>query len=345
MARRFKHLTLTDRLKIEALAKAGKRVGEIASLIGTTHATISRELKKGQCIHMTTEHVMIHRYAAEVADRKYREHLKAKGADLKIGKDHKLAQYIEARIADDKYSPAAVLGEIKVTGMIFTTSICVSTLYSYIDKEIFSRITNKDLPQRGKRKRVYRKIQPSRPPRGESIEKRPHEVGSRSTFGHWEIDTMHSTEHKKQSLLVLTERKTRKEIIRYMPDRTSDSVVKSLDRLERQYGSLFPKVFQSITCDNGSEFADHKGIELGKHRIKRTTLYYCHPYSAYERGSNENQNKLIRRHFPKGTDFAKITDKDIAYVERWINRYPRKIFGYQSADTMFNQHIAELQVT
>jgi IS30 family transposase len=346
MARRFKHLTFTDRLKIEAYVKDRKRVGEIAILIGVSHSTISRELRRGNHKQMTTHLAIVNRYAAEVAEKKYRNHLKAKGADLKIGNDHQLAEYIEARIADDKYSPAAVLGEIKVKGLQFSTTICTSTLYSYIAKEIFSRITNKDLPLRGKRKRVYRKVLPARAPKGDSIEKRPPDVGSRSTFGHWEIDTMHSGKHAKESLLVLTERMTRKEIIRYMPDRTAGSVVTAMDRLELEYESLYPLVFKTITCDNGSEFSDFYGIQRGKEgRIKRTSLYYCHPYSAYERGSNENQNKLIRRHFPKGTSFAKVTADDIERVENWLNRYPRCIFGYQSADTMFNEQIAAIQLT
>jgi IS30 family transposase len=346
MARRFKHLTKTDRLKIEAYVKDRKRVGEIAVLIGVSHSTISRELRRGQVKQMTTYHEIVNRYAAETAHQRYRDHLSAKGADLKIGNDHRLADHIETKIADDKYSPAAVLGEIRVKGLQFTTTICVTTLYSYIDKEIFSRITNRDLPLRGKRKRIYRKIQPARPPKGDSIEKRPPEVGDRSTFGNWEIDTMHSGKGANQSLLVLTERMTRKEIIRYMPDRTTGSVLKAINTIERKYGSLFPKVFQTITCDNGSEFADNKGIELGRNsKTKRTSLYYCHPYSAFERGSNENQNKLIRRHYPKGTDFSKLSGDDIIKVETWMNNYPRRIFGYRSADDRFNEEIAKLQVT
>jgi len=347
MARRFKHLTMTDRLKIEAYVKVKKRVGEIAVLIGVSHSTISRELQRGRYQHTTTYLTTVERYSPDIAHGKYREHLKAKGAPLKIGNDHTLAEYIEQRIADDMYSPAAVLGEIRVKGLRFSTMICISTLYSYIDKGIFYRLTNNDLPMRGKRKRTYRRVRTAaRPPKGESIEKRPLEVNDRSAFGNWEIDTVHSAGQRKESLLVLTERMTRNEIIRRIPDRTAASVVSVLDRLELEYGSLFPLVFKTITCDNGLEFSDVCGIERNLDRFtKRTSLYFCHPYSSYERGSNENQNKLIRRHYPKGTSFADLTAEEITNVERWMNRYPRRIFGYRSAEDMFNEQLVAIQVT
>ena len=347
MARRFKHLTMTDRLKIEAYVKVKKRVGEIAVLIGVSHSTISRELRRGRYAGIDRYLAPKEKYSPDIAHGKYREHLKAKGAPLKIGNDHSLAEYIEQRIADDMYSPAAVLGEIRVKGLQFTTTICTSTLYSYIDKGIFYRLTNKDLPMRGKRKRTYRRVRvAARPPKGESIEKRPLEVNDRSAFGNWEIDTVHSAGQRKESLLVLTERMTRNEIIRRVPDRTAASVVSVMDQLELKYGSLFPLVFKTLTCDNGSEFSDFYGIERSLDRFtKRTSLYFCHPYSSYERGSNENQNKLIRRHYPKGTSFADLREGDIANVEQWMNRYPRRIFGYRSAEDMFNEQINAIQIT
>ena len=111
-----------------------------------------------------------------------------------------------------------------------------------------------------------------------------------------------------------------------MPDKTAESVVKALDFLERKMGVVkFRKTFLSITVDNGSEFSDCAGIERSyRGKSKRTSVYYCHPYSSYERGSNENQNKLIRRHYPKGTSFENLTASDIAYLEKWINNYPEK---------------------
>ena len=122
-----------------------------------------------------------------------------------------------------------------------------------------------------------------------------------------------------------------------MKDHTAESVVKALNRIERKIGSeKFSKIFKSITIDNGPEFSDCDGME--KSCIKagnRTKVYYCHPYSAYERGSNENQNKMIRRHYPKGTNFDNLTAKDIKKLESWINNYPREMFNfYSSADLL-----------
>ena len=103
------------------------------------------------------------------------------------------------------------------------------------------------------------------------------------------------------------------------------------------------KIFKSITIDNGSEFANTSGMELSKLDQKmRTKTYYCHPSNPQERGSNENQNKLIRRHFPKGTNFDRVSDEEIASVEKWMNNYPRKIFDYHTAEERFQAHMAKL---
>jgi IS30 family transposase len=130
----------------------------------------------------------------------------------------------------------------------------------------------------------------------------------------------------------------RDEIIVLLPDRTAGSVVKALDVLEKKYGRRkFRRTFKTITCDNGSEFADCQGMEHTHYgRGPRTKIYYCHPYSAYERGSNENANGLIRRFFPKGTDFSKVTKKAVRQVQDWMNQYPRKILGWKSAEDMMS---------
>ena len=130
---------------------------------------------------------------------------------------------------------------------------------------------------RPQRKRPYKKVKTmKRPPRGESIEKRPAEVDARETFGHWEGDTVYS----KKALFILTERLTREEIIMRIKDRTAESVIKALDRIERKYGPvLFRKIFQTITLDNGGEFADVDRLERSPLRktLKRTKVYFCHP--------------------------------------------------------------------
>ena len=127
-----------------------------------------------------------------------------------------------------------------------------------------------------------------------------------------------------------------------MRDHTTASVIRALNRLERKYGKDFCKLFKSITVDNGSEFADCAGMEKScRRKGKRTKLYYCHPYSAYERGSNENMNRMIRWFFPKGTNFDEVTDKDIQRAEDWINSYPRRVLGWRSANAAMRECLAQ----
>ncbi len=145
----------------------------------------------------------------------------------------------------------------------------------------------------------------------------------------------------KRALLVLTERKTRKELIVKLSSATSTAVVTAIDSIERRFGeSIFKKIFRSITVDNGSEFADYQGIEKSKRSKKqRTKVYYCHPYSSFERGSNENQNRLIRRFIPKGTDIGLICRTKIQRIEDWINSYPRALFSGKCSDDLFTQEL------
>jgi IS30 family transposase len=143
----------------------------------------------------------------------------------------------------------------------------------------------------------------------------------------------------RDSLLVLTERLTRREIIYKTPDLTCDSVIAFLNKLERKVGKSFSKIFKSITVDNGSGFADCQGMEkstYGKNR-KRLKMYYCHPYCSSERGSNERMNREIRRWFPKGTDFSKVSLVEIKNVENWINTYPRAIFNFDNSQNLFEK--------
>lgn len=345
--RRFKHLTRADRLTIETMIKDGKSEKEIAERIGVHESTIYREIKRGQYMHRNSDYTEELRYSPDIAHKKYRENLKAKGPDLKIGSDQELADYIEKRIADDGYSPEAVLGEIKQKEIPFQTSISKTTLYRYIDMGLFVTITNKDLPVKGRRKKKNKKVRrQARASAGDSIEKRPERIDDREEFGHWEMDTVVGKRgESKHSLLVLTERKTREEIITLLYEHTMEQVVKALDSLEKKWGNLFSQVFKTITVDNGSEFSNCAGMEKSALEDgSRTKIYYCHPYSSYERGTNENQNRLIRRKVPKGENFDDRTEEDIQGVEDWLNNYPRKLFGYRTAQTMFDIELKAITI-
>ena len=344
MGKKFKQLTFNDRLRIEVLVKAGHTPKEMAEILHFHISTIYRELKRGTFTARNTDETTEERYSPDIAQERKNEVLANKGADLKIGCEIEFANRIEEIILENGYSPAAALAKAKEEGYDF--SICVTTLYSYIDKCVFLNLTNKELPvKRNEKKRTYRKTTAKRASKGESIENRPQEIDTREEFGHWEMDTVVGKKGvSKKSLLVLTERKTRKEIIFLLKEHTAAAVVKALDKLERRLGEKgFRNTFKTITVDNGSEFQDYEGMERSRrNKKKRTTVYYCHPYSSWERGSNENQNKLVRRHIPKGEDFDNKTQKDADNIAEWINNYPRKIFGYKTAEDLYNEEIRKV---
>lgn len=347
MGKNFSHLSKTDRYKIEAMTNRGVSKKDMATEINVHISTIYRELNRAKMEQITTDLEKITKYNPDEAHRLYKENLKAKGAPLKIGKDFKFANYIEEKIITEDYSPAAVLGAVKQEDKKFSTSICVSTLYSYIEKGVFAQLTADNLPVKGKKKKKNKKVKSvKRPPKGESIEKRPEEIDKRETFGHWEGDTVYSgKETSKKALFVLTERLTREEIIEPIKDRTSRSVVEAMNKIERRYGEDFKKIFLTITVDNGSEFSDVERLEKSTlSDEKRTQFYYCHPYRSSERGSNENQNKFIRRKYPKGTDFGTVSAKEIKELEKWINNYPRKIFGWESSENMFKNELGKIGI-
>jgi len=337
-------LTWTQRLQLESLLKSKTPVKEICKILGVSNSTIYREIKRGAYERLngaTWEYYTA--YSPDIAHEKYLANLSGKGAPLKIGKDFEFADYIERRIGQDKMSPCAVLGEIKHKNIKFATSICPATLYSYIANGVFLSLSLDDLPYKP-RKHHNRKVVASRPPRGTSIEKRPQEIADRNTFGHWEMDCVCGS--TKTTLLVLTERLTRKELIFPMKNQKADSVIQCLNVLERRFGKLFTKVFKTITVDNGSEFANFAGMEkssYGKGKHKRVSIYYCHPYSSYERGTNERINREIRRKLPKGTNFSKFSAKEIQAVEDWLNNYPRGVLGYATSQELFDKEVAILQ--
>ena len=338
----FKHLTLTQRIQLETLLKTKTSIKEIAKLLNVHISTIYREIKRGKYVHLnSTTYLYETRYSSELSEEKYRQNLKEKGPELKIGKDYKLMNYIEKRIIKDKLSPLAVLGEIKAKGLNFKTSISVNTLYNYIDRELFMNLSINHLPMKRKQKKNKKKLVIKRISKGISIEKRPIEINDRINFGHWEMDCVCGP--SKATLLVLTERLTRKEIIMPMNNQKNESVVHCLNVIEHSYGKLFKKIFKSITVDNGLEFSDYRKLEKSKYgNSKRTTIYYCHPYCSSERGTNERLNREIRRLIPKGSDLSKYTKEQIKKVENWINNYPRQIFNFKTSKELFDIHIKAL---
>jgi IS30 family transposase len=297
--------------------------------------TISRELRRGQVEHKNSDLTTSIVYNSEFAQRDAESQHTAKGPNIKLGKDWELANMISKLIKEDKYSPYAIVEHFKRTKWPSNTVLSEKTIYNYIVAGDIPGITIKDLLYKGKR------FKPKGRPKkhsnalnaSKSIEKRPKEANERSEVGHWEMDTVYSGKNcSKDCLLTLTERMTKAEIIRKIPDRTAASVTTEIDKLERQIGSTkFRRMFKSITPDNGVEFSDAAGIEQSVLcKSKRTELFYAHPYCSYERGTNENHNGIIRRFIAKGSDIGLVKKNNIREIQDWMNNYPRRILGGRS---------------
>ncbi len=340
-----KQLDRDDRIKLEALFRAGLKKTAIAEQMGVHLSTIYREWDRGKYQHLNSDYTTEWRYSAEKAEAVHQLNATAKGAPLKIGGNFAVAEFIERMIIEEHYSPAAVCALLREDEYLseYGITFCRATIYKYIDDgNIFPNVTNHDLPERGERKREYKQVREKKAPHGRSIEERDPEIEKREEPGHWEMDTVVGKKKTKARLLVLSERATRREIIIRIKDGRAETVQKALDRLERIYGKAFYKVFKTITVDNGSEFGDGSGIEKScRRKSKRTTVYFCHPYTSCERGTNENINRMIRRRFPKGTDFDTVTAAEVQAVEDWINNYPREILGYKSASFKFAEAFSE----
>lgn len=339
--REYKHLTYRDRLKMEVMLKERKKSREIAASLTCSLRTIQREIHRGQVQKLngdTWEYYMA--YDADVAQNDYESKRGGSGPGLKIGHDHKLCEEIESQI-QQKRSPDIIARDIGKRRSEFKVSLCTRTLYNYLAKNIFLNVDYKDL--------VYGHYRPkgrtpvNRPSyknlRGRSIEERPSEANERTETGHWEMDLVVGGKTGGTAcLLTLTERQSRREILRKLPDKTQASVIHELDVLERQLGRKgFSKMFKTITSDNGSEFLNSDEMERSclSRSKQRTQVFYAHPYSAYERGSNENLNRMIRRFIPKGADIGKYTKQEIKRIEQWLNTYPRKILDYRTPQEVY----------
>jgi IS30 family transposase len=340
---RWKQITEQERYKIEGYFEQGLTPAQIAPLIGKKQRTIEREKKLGMVEQKRLNpsnskspeqplYVVELVYKADVAQQRHEKNAANKGRSLKIGHDRKLADYIEDKIKNEKWSPDVIIGRIKKDGLKFETIICTKTVYNYIDAEVFREISNKDLwvKKEGK-KRSYKKIRAValNNKKGKSISERPDSVEKREESGHWEIDLVVGKQGTKPVILTLVERKSRKSLYVLVKNKTQKEVIAAIKRARRCVGGNFDDVFKSITADNGSEFLDSEAI---KKAAKCGEVYYAHPYSSWERGSNENGNKMLRRFVPKGTDIGKLTVKELQRIEDWVNNYPRKIHGYATAN-------------
>lgn len=309
--------------------------GEIAAQIGCSVRTVYREVKRGQCTVMDRkkyDYKVV--YSAQVAQIAVTR--KRPSVLPKLVVDTSLAEALCYLIKRHRYSPAAAVHELRSQGL--PCSVSVKTVYRSIYKGIL-KVKVSDLPvgrYRSKSKNILKytaKVHLN----DRSIDDRP---GTREDFGHWELDTVIGKAAGNQKCLaVLTERKTRYEVIRLLDGKTVQAVSDSLVKIRNTNQDVTDLVFQSLACDNGAEFSDSFALE------QLAPTYYCHPYHSWERGSNENQNKLIRRFIPKGKSMNQLTDQDIAGIQTWMNHYPRKLLGWRRPADLFAQELVNLGIT
>lgn len=331
-----KPLTYEERIQIETLLKEKYKPYQIADKLHRSRQTIYNEIKRGSVDQEDTNLIIHHIYKADYAQRIHRLNLSNRGTNLKVGADLAYIKKLEELVLKKHYSPFAVLQYIRNNNLKFKTTICKTTFYSYIQKGIFLNIGYKDLPYgERKKKKKNEEIRTSwKNVKGESISKRSAGANDRSEFGHWEGDTVVSGKGDKSCLLVLTERKTRQELIRKIPNREAATVLSCFRKIKKDLTKCnYLKTIKSITFDNGSEFS--LWGKIGE--ALKADIYFAHPYRACERGTNENQNRIIRRFIPKGSSISTYTDTDIQQIEDWINDMPRKILDGQSSSMLFKE--------
>ncbi|HEL1675685.1 TPA: IS30 family transposase [Streptococcus suis] len=299
-----KHLTIDNRRLIERWKNENMSNREIAGLLGKAPQTINNEVKRGTTLQQVRKGVYKMVYSAEYAQTVYQNNRKWSVKKLILTKEikEKILHYHK-----QKFSPEMMVKKKMKVG--------ISTIYYWFHNGHLG-LKKADMLYPRKRKAIQKQASPNFKPAGKSIEERPEVINLRLESGHYEIDTVLLTRGKNHCLLGLTDRRSRHQIIRLIPNKTAESVNQALNLILDEHPIL------SITADNGSEFNRLAEVFPEEH------IYYAHPYSSWERGTNENHNRLIRRWLPKGN--KKTTPKEVAFIENWVNNYPKKCLDYKS---------------
>ena len=328
---------------IERMSRGGYPPRDIAPVLGKHPRTIERELERGRVKHVDSELRQKSVYSSDRGQDVHGLNATARGPGLKLGRNYPLAEFVRFRIVEHKESPDVVASRMRHTGM--AGAVCTRTLYRYIDQGVIPGVSNESLWEKRKRgqpshrrpRRVIKRLA-----RGTSIEQRPTGAETRAEFGHWEMDLLLGPARgSSAALLTMVERKHRQVLIRKLPDKSQASVLKAFRGLESLYGlKRFQQIFKSITADNGSEFLDFEALEASSRSSRpRTRLFYAHSYASWERGSNENANRMIRRFVAKGHDIARLTNHSVAAIESWLNNYPRRILAFATPSTLFTNEL------
>lgn len=339
--KKITHLSFTERFKIEVFLSIDQNINQIAKNLNRSYNCIKNELQRGT-IEQIKQGKKVEVYYADVGQRVYKERQKNGGRKMDILECEEFITYVEDEYLETGHGIDAIIGQCKLLGKYPEDKmLCTKTIYKYIDLGLL-RIKNIDLPLKLRRSTKPKRVREHKRKLGRSIDERPESVESREEFGHWEIDVVIGKKNKEEPVLVtLLERKTRAGINLLSDSRTKEAVSNAINELVSEVGDNFSKIFKSITADNGSEFADLSKLE----KSTGTQVYFAHPYSAFERGSNERYNGLIRRMIPKGRSLLDYSIRAIKRVQDWCNNLPRKILGYLTPKQAFEKELSLLLET
>ena len=330
----YHHFTPVERGKIELMVKQGNSHQQIAHELGFHRTSILRELRRNG----TKE-----RYEAEKAQERYSERRKACCQKAKLAADTLLRDYVADKLALEQWTPELVAGRLPLDypgdGQM---RVCHESIYQaiYTDGEYLDML-RQELPQarpkRRKRGQGKRRRGPSIQNRVD-ISERPAIVDNREEIGHWEGDTVVG-KNQDGFAVTLVERASRRLAAAKTQTKAALEVQRAVIEALQDYPVSWVK---TITFDNGTEFAGHQAIANGL----GVSVYFAAPYSAYQRGSNEQVNGLIRRYLPKGTPFRDVTHEQLDEIVEKINNRPRKCLGYRTPNEVFNeqrkQHLCAL---
>ena len=334
--RKGQHLTEEERHSIQIRLRDDWNINRIAKELGRPYNTIKNEIKRGT---VTVYNGKRFRYKAKEGKRVYEEHRQNCRKPYKRLECSAFISYVQEQFFGDKqWSLDACVG-YAIENKLFSRSemVCTKTLYNYVDLQLLS-IKNIDLPDKLKRKTKTKKVRKNKRKLGESIENRPEAINQREEFGHWEGDSVLGSKNADEpAIFTIVERTTRDAIWLKVADHSAAAITQALESLKAEYGDKFSQVFKTITADNGSEFA-----ELTDEAPEGTKVYFTHPYSSWEKGTNECHNRLLRRFIPKGKSIADYTQEEISFMADWCNGLPRKILNYRTPEELFEAELDKI---
>jgi len=325
----YQQLSAEERGQIQALHEDGYSMRMIAKRLHRNPATISRELKRGTVRQLNTDYLPFNRYFADAGQAIYQKHrlnCHAKG----LLKRCRLFFSMLCKTLKEHIRVDSIDSFVHRFRRNHPDKACPSTptVYRYIDMGLLD-LTNSDLPMKLRRRvkgnhKVH--VRMNKKNLGTPIDMRPSVVDKRLSFGDWEGDLVKGKRVASEpAVMTLTERLSRFEIIVKIPDYHADTCRDMLQAIIDEYGT---DKFGSVTFDNGPEFSK-------LNEVQGTQIYFAHPYSPWERGSNENQNGLIREFMPKGKSMKGFTVNYIAEVQAALNNRLRRSLGYLSASEAF----------